>query len=201
MRLRKDVLVAVLATFCISSALFAVKPSGSQATLPYNPWSDINDDGKIDIFDVVSVTALYGQTGNPTKPVIINHNWKEGNYSFNLQPNKCLNISIDTSGFKIITLSIHAYSKPTGNIWGPYKFEIFIAFLDNTGRVASCFLTTGYAKGPKLGIIYDPWYKDPDTTPSYSETFSVQSPRLIVTIYNNRTDHRLDGYLYYYLST
>jgi hypothetical protein len=34
---------------------------------------DINDDGKIDIYDVVSVTAIYGKTGDPTKNVNITH--------------------------------------------------------------------------------------------------------------------------------
>ena len=201
MKLRKDVLIAVLATFCIASALFAVNLSGSQASRQYDPWMDLNDDGIIDYMDIVNICRLFGTNGDPTKPVIINHNWREGNYTFNLEPNQCLNISIDTSGFKTITLSIHAYCTPTGNFWYWYKFQIFVAFLDKNGQVASCFLTTGQAKGSKLMIIYYPWYTDPYTTPSYSGTLSVQSPRLLVTIYNNATDHRLNGYLYYYLST
>jgi hypothetical protein len=51
MKLRKDVLMAVLVTFCLTSALFAVKPSGSQSSnqRQYDPWVDYNDDGKISL--------------------------------------------------------------------------------------------------------------------------------------------------------
>jgi len=31
----------------------------------YNPWLDTNDNGKIDIFDVVDVASRYGTTGTP----------------------------------------------------------------------------------------------------------------------------------------
>jgi len=65
MKLRKDVLIAVLATFCITSALFAVKPSGSQASRQYDPWMDINDDGIIDYMDIVNICRLFGTTGTP----------------------------------------------------------------------------------------------------------------------------------------
>jgi hypothetical protein len=72
--LRRDVLVAVLVTFCITSVLFAVKPIGSQTTMPYDPWADINDDGIIDIFDLVNLANKYGTTGDPTKNVNVT-NW------------------------------------------------------------------------------------------------------------------------------
>ena len=74
MKLRRDVLVAVFITFCITSVLFAVKPIGSQTTVQYDPWADINDDGKIDLKDIIYEIRLFGTTGDPTKNVNVT-NW------------------------------------------------------------------------------------------------------------------------------
>jgi hypothetical protein len=73
MKLRRDVLIAVLATFCLTSALFAVKPSGSQTSpkAQYDPWADLNDDGKISMDEIVKACELFGTTGDPAKRVII----------------------------------------------------------------------------------------------------------------------------------
>jgi len=194
MRLRKDVLVAVLATFCISSALFAVKPSGSQATLPYNPWSDINDDGKIDIFDVVSVTALYGQTGNPTKPVIINHNWREGNYSFSLNPGGYTSLNISTIGFRIVTIRILAYSIDT------HKFQLSI-MPKVTGSICNRLDYVVSSHSPFITPIPPPypWYFEKPA--NFKETYEVAFSELMVGIYNNSTTNTLWGTIYYYLNT
>lgn len=64
--IRKDIIVTALLTFCLTAASFMVATSKSQE---YNPWADINGDGKIDILDVVGTTGIYGTTGNPTKNV------------------------------------------------------------------------------------------------------------------------------------
>jgi hypothetical protein len=107
MKLRRDVLIAVLATFCLTSALFTIKPSGSQSTLSYNPWMDINDDGRIDIYDVVSVTAIYGKTGNPLKPVMVNGYYaEEWNRTYELSQGKSNVTWIPTKGLRKITLQI-----------------------------------------------------------------------------------------------
>jgi len=74
MKLRRDVLVAVLITFCITSALFAVKPIGSQTTFQYDPWADLNDDGIIDIFDLVNLANKYGTTGDPVNKTALLYN-------------------------------------------------------------------------------------------------------------------------------
>ena len=63
--MRKDLVVAVLCTFCLSATLFAVIPTRSQTESVYDPWYDLNDDGIIDILDVVLVTNKYGTTGTP----------------------------------------------------------------------------------------------------------------------------------------
>jgi len=74
MKINKELLIAVLATFCLTSALFSVKPIGSQTTFQYDPWADINDDGKIDAKDIGYTCRLFGKTGDPTKNVNVT-NW------------------------------------------------------------------------------------------------------------------------------
>lgn len=66
--IRKNIIFAVLATFCLTTILFTVIPVGSYGT--YDPWLDSpSEDGKIDARDVAPVAAAYGSTGNPTKNV------------------------------------------------------------------------------------------------------------------------------------
>jgi hypothetical protein len=61
--IRKDVIFAVLATFCLTTILFTVIPVGSYGI--YDPWIDFNDDGKIDVKDVALVASNYGSKGTP----------------------------------------------------------------------------------------------------------------------------------------
>jgi len=63
---------------CLIGALLAVivyvPLSGSETAFPYDPWADINDDGKIDIRDIAYVAAQFGTYGDPTKNVTVT-NW------------------------------------------------------------------------------------------------------------------------------
>jgi hypothetical protein len=60
--MKKDVILAVLITFCLTVTLFSLVPSKS-ATGDYDPWADINDDGTIDIKDISYVARLFGTNG------------------------------------------------------------------------------------------------------------------------------------------
>jgi hypothetical protein len=77
---KKDLIIAVLSTFCLTATLFVIMPTRSASTqdngLEYDPWEDVNGDGKIDILDIVNLSNSYGATGNPTKNVNVT-NWPE----------------------------------------------------------------------------------------------------------------------------
>lgn len=66
---KKDMAVAILATFCLTSTLFMVIPIKSQvgttSANEYDPWTDTNDDGIIDIFDIAALALAFGAEGTP----------------------------------------------------------------------------------------------------------------------------------------
>ncbi|MGB9135423.1 MAG: hypothetical protein WCC63_07590, partial [Candidatus Bathyarchaeia archaeon] len=47
---------------------------GITASAPYDPWCDLDEDGRISIFDVVQIAASYGTLGDPGKNVTVT-NW------------------------------------------------------------------------------------------------------------------------------
>ena len=68
---KKDLIIAVLATFCLTATLFMIIPTRSQE---YDPWLDTNDDGIIDIEEIYKAALAYGTMGDPTKNVNVT-NW------------------------------------------------------------------------------------------------------------------------------
>jgi hypothetical protein len=71
--IRKEVLFAVLTTFCLCALLFAVTPIRS--AIPYDPWSDTFDEnGKIDMKDIGYMASQFMTSGDPTKNVTVT-NW------------------------------------------------------------------------------------------------------------------------------
>lgn len=123
MKNRKDMIIAVLTTFCISALMFAVIPIRS--VVPYDPWADVrgtdpNDpnipDGKIDMRDIGYIASQFMATGDPTKNVNVT-NWpsqqKVGSYDFNtltqnitIPANTSGNINIITDGYSRMTLGL-----------------------------------------------------------------------------------------------
>ena len=66
---RKDVIFSVLTTFCLCALIFSVLPiRGSQ---PYDPWADLDDNGKISMADIGFMCQMFGTYGNPTKNVTV----------------------------------------------------------------------------------------------------------------------------------
>lgn len=67
---KKDLIIAVLATFCLTATLFMIVPTTSSPDVrEYDPWCDFDDDGDIDIRDVANVAVKFGAYGEPTKNV------------------------------------------------------------------------------------------------------------------------------------
>jgi len=69
---KKNLVIAVLLTFCLTAVLFWALPTLSLA--PYDPQYDVNHDGKIDGRDITLVAKAFGTNGDPTVPVNVT-NW------------------------------------------------------------------------------------------------------------------------------
>jgi hypothetical protein len=61
---KKDLVIVVLATFCLTATLFLIIPTRSSPN-EYDPWVDLNGDGTINILDIAKVASLFGTNGIP----------------------------------------------------------------------------------------------------------------------------------------
>ena len=116
MIVRKDLVIAILATFCLTAVLFTAMPVSSSGK-EFDPWLDYNDDGIIDLKDVYSMHQAYGTEGNSTRSVAIaGHATKliklaEGEVVSNTLPWWSGYIPVD--GYSKASISIHM--DPTNN--------------------------------------------------------------------------------------
>jgi len=67
---RKDLVIAVLLGFFLAVTLYP-KATGVGE---YDPWSDINSDGKMRVDDILDVALRFGSDGDPTRNVTV-VNW------------------------------------------------------------------------------------------------------------------------------
>lgn len=73
----KDLIIAVLATFCLTATLLLAVPIRSQTQPPmYDPWIDNNHDGQINILDAIRLANDFGTSGDPTANVSVT-NWPQ----------------------------------------------------------------------------------------------------------------------------
>jgi predicted secreted protein len=64
MKIRKGLIVTILATFCLAVTLFVTVPTKSQSGV-YDPWVDVNDDGSIDMADISIAIDDFMTSGAP----------------------------------------------------------------------------------------------------------------------------------------
>jgi hypothetical protein len=83
----KNIVIAVLLTFCITAVLFTITPTRStetansttplsptaSSTATYDPWMDNNHDGKINVLDLIKVATGLGSSGDPALSVTMKH--------------------------------------------------------------------------------------------------------------------------------
>jgi hypothetical protein len=67
MKIKKDLMIVALATFCLTATLFMMTSTKSQAPSgTYDPLLDSNHDGSIDIYDAIQLANHYDTSGDPT---------------------------------------------------------------------------------------------------------------------------------------
>jgi hypothetical protein len=113
---KKDLIIAVLTTFCLTATIFMVIPIRS-STNPYDPWIDYDDDGKIGLSDLVSLANSYGTTGDPTKNVNVT-NWPTVPSELDY---KVINLGVlncTGNGGTSVTATCGGYSRLSFFMWG-----------------------------------------------------------------------------------
>jgi len=189
---RKGWIIAVLVTFCLAATLFAVVPTRSSGAT-YDPWSDINADGTVDILDIFSVARAFGASGDATKPVVIaSYGSVENLTSFTLLNQTLVNITVSTSGYRMITLSLYAQSKDA------HQFEIFWGY-----KIAGKFAystTQTLTSDSSIHVVKPIWYQNV-RTPTFVVTLEITFSEFWLSINNNSPDEYLIGYVACSLST
>jgi len=140
---KKDFIIAILATFCLTVTLFVVLPTKSSPSAGgYDSWADINDDGKINMYDIGYTAQRYGATGDPTKNVNVT-NWPEPQYKTGSQ---VVNISwynggdsgsfklnttaiVSTGGYSRMSVAISPLDISISGTWAPKTLTVSLANL------------------------------------------------------------------------
>ena len=65
MTTKRDLIIVVLVTFCLTTTLFMILPTKSSPGDGYDPWLDTNDDGTINILDLAAAAVAFGSSGTP----------------------------------------------------------------------------------------------------------------------------------------
>lgn len=162
--IRKEVLI-VLVTFCLTATLFSIIPVGSQGVREYNPWYDINDDGKIDLKDYYGVGLKYATTGDPTKNVTITGHANKLAYSVQEQT------ILAGKTFYSPYISVDGYTKMTVSVAWLYGGE----YVDN-----GYLLVTRHFNGTTHFQI------DSLTNITHSvKTYDVPNQEILIMLFNN----------------
>ncbi len=110
---KKDLVIAILATFSLTVTIFAIMPSRSlTGSGEYDPWVDYDDNGKINILDITNVAKAFGTSGQPlVKTALLvghaNASKMDGTLSADYvqMANMSLNISLNRKSYLIIMFS------------------------------------------------------------------------------------------------
>ncbi len=143
----------IIATVLIASP-FVVGITTSQ----YDPWADINEDGKIDIYDVAYTARAFGTSGDPAKNVTI------AGYA-NIMDTRSIDIPeggyhteyINTRGYRKITIGLSsARTLDTDVLWEVNGIQYLWETLSHNGRAMKVYEINGdtlrlYTHNPNVG--------------------------------------------------
>jgi hypothetical protein len=165
MKIKKDLIIVALATFCLTATLFMIRTSWSGSD--WDPWVDIKEDGTVDIYDAISLANAYGTSGDTTKNVTVT-NWP---VKRTLNASLADNWVIDGSQAWQLEANVEGYSKVTlvmkmetssGMLSVDVRFKIGgvltpSVYRNYTQPTGYCFLLQNYEViGPTIEIELEP---------------------------------------------
>lgn len=180
--IKKDLIIAILATFCLTATVFLIIPASSQTLGQYDPLYDVNHDGKINILDIAYLAKAFGTAGDPTVPVTVT-NW----------PSQLLSNYVYDSG----PLTLEPY--PNNDSWtyrdlpiaGYRQVSVFVSF-DNILdaqleiRVGMGNFTGAHPGGSNWATYYNITAITGQLQPPFTQTIDVRGPQLTIEVYNGR---------------
>jgi len=124
---RKDLVIAVLGTFCLTATLFMIVPTRSQSGLnDYDTWTDVNGDGTIDMADISISIDKFMTSGDTTRNVTIT-----GHATKLIRPAYGVNLNLSSQSWSSGLIPVDGYSKVTISIYsfwvvGPPMLNYFL---------------------------------------------------------------------------
>ena len=181
MKMTPSILLNIVLVTVLATSLFFISTTAS--TAEYNPWSDIDGDGDIDIYDVVKVTGIYGSSGDPTRNVNVT-NWPEQYTTREFE----FNISWNPTSSELYTSDVYkteGYSrmfigmKPQNHSGDDYEVTISL-FSILWGSAGADFpidydLTYGWFNGTVLMPLYPPIAQVETKAPNFRMQFTANS--------------------------
>jgi hypothetical protein len=202
------VLIIVLLTSILANA--TINRSATADVGKYDPWVDYDDNGLIDIFDVVAVGIAFGTTGDPTKNVNVTNFPTEMNVTI-------VNWQIKPEPKTIIVFENYTVTS-TGddgkyiafvNVEGYKYVSIFVAYYrpytDSVGIECypSCLnITSGYSCEPPAGTFHSAAITTGQNSTLWGYRcytgFEVRAPYLGIKVYVHNDSVELSIVLYLY---
>jgi hypothetical protein len=187
---RKHLLLAIAATCLVTMFLISIVPIRSQTAGQYDPWLDVNDDGKIDGKDIALPSLSFGTAGDPTKPVNVTTipaatieqdlNVSRGSFQSNI---------FSTEGYDrlFVSAAITDISNHSSIYTGVYLFGAYWYW----GVVNGTYMKTYDPVDPNEQLRVD-WYNSSHIPISSYESseFAVKAPQC--SLYFNVTTSLLD---------
>jgi hypothetical protein len=168
-------ILAVIATFCLTATIFMILPSKSSGT--YDPWNDvfpIEPDGVINMKDIAweianfNTKATDNTTTSTTRKVGIDtYSWNVSMYSLTMAPHSLNNLNITTAGYEHVQLTFNAsyLLNPIG---------VRTGFLLNNSYAGIDTFTVGPASTPSSGHTPNAVFiQAPKTNGTVGEKFNV----------------------------
>ena len=110
MKIRKDLIIVALATFCLTATLFMVVLTRSADDPNWDPWVDIKEDGTVDIYDAITLANAYGTSGDTTKNVTVT-NWPSPKSQYELVKVGSINWTSSMTSYIFDDIYVGGYSR------------------------------------------------------------------------------------------
>jgi hypothetical protein len=174
----KNFLAATMLT-ALMLALMFIPMSGSQASKQYDPWMDINDDGRIDMRDITQLCINFMATGDPTKQVVINYKWVEWNVTADLSPSQSFTFENSTGGYGRFTLSVAGWTQSSSAASHDWLYIIIclkvkdVTIIEEVVKIHPYWILQPSIWPPPEGITYR----------GFTKTYQVDFSEVSVTLY------------------